>query len=290
MFQVWGNRGGRNTMGSRIGNSTSCYSLLAGEHLYVFDAGRGLLALSHALERDEELRAVKKLHVFVTHAHVDHWEGLKDAAWMWRRKNGLRLSLYGPAEALETIRRDLAPPAFVSLDVLAQGTLAHLSYEELRAGAPCSLPSASLEVAALHHYSGAAPTRRHLETLGYRLALPGGPTVCYLSDHEPTAATQAMEDTLLSGAQLAIVDANFSDIAEHAFGHGSIEYAAALAARHPSVQILASHHGPMRSDEVIEDALRRHGAGRPKLALAIEQQALRWDAGAAAFSMVERRT
>jgi len=283
-FQVWGNRGGRNTVGSRVGNSTSCYSLQAGEHLYVFDAGHGLLALSHALERDERLRAVKQLHVLITHAHVDHWEGLKDAAWMWRAGNGLRLSLLGPAEALDVIRRSLQPPGFVPLEVLAMGTLAELRYVELKVGLPSSIPGASLEVAALHHYSGAAPARRHLETLGYRLTLPGGPSVCYLSDHEPTPETQAMEDALLRGSQLAIVDANFSDLAQHAFGHGSIEYAAQLAARHPHVQILASHHGPLRTDEAIEEALLRHGTGRPNLALAIEQQTLCWDPAAAAFA------
>ena len=48
-FQVWGSRGGRNTHGSRIGNLTSCYSLRAGEDVFVFDAGRGLLVLAEAV-------------------------------------------------------------------------------------------------------------------------------------------------------------------------------------------------------------------------------------------------
>jgi phosphoribosyl 1,2-cyclic phosphodiesterase len=270
-------------VGSRIGNATSCYSLHAGEHLYVLDAGRGLLELSHALEREAPLRAVRHVHVLITHAHVDHWEGLKDAAWMWRPRNGLHLSVLAPTEALETIRRGLEQPGFVPLEVLALGTLAELRMAALRAGERVELPGATLELAALHHYCGVAPARRHLETLGYRLALPGGPVVCYLCDHEPTAETQATEDALVAGAHLAILDANFSDIAQHAFGHGSIEYAAALAARHPRMRVLASHHGPMRSDEVIEEAFARHGAGRPNVAIAVEGQVLRWSADTSSF-------
>ena len=122
-FQVWGCRGGRNTHGSRIGNLTSCYSLRAGDDLYVFDAGRGLLVLADAvLGADPALRGVARVHLLITHGHMDHWEGLKDASWMWKRGNGLDLTLIGPAEALGAIAAAHAPPSFVPLELLALGT------------------------------------------------------------------------------------------------------------------------------------------------------------------------
>lgn len=270
LFQIWGCRGGRNTHGSRIGSNTSCYSITVGEELFVFDGGRGLVALSDALTSDERLRAVRRVQVLITHAHMDHWEGLKDAAWMWRRGNGLALTLLGPREALDTIQRGHEEPAYVPLEVLALGTLASLSCVELGPGATVELAGATLHTAALHHYSGMAPHERHLQTLGYRLSVKQGPTVAYLCDHQPTDDTRAAEDELVSGAQLAIVDANYADVAQHAFGHGSIEYAAALARRHPTVRVLAAHHGPTRTDDDIEEAHRRHGAGLANLALAVE--------------------
>jgi phosphoribosyl 1,2-cyclic phosphodiesterase len=309
-FQIWGCRGGRNTHGSRIGNLTSCYSLRVGADLFVFDAGRGLLVLADAvldatggsaprpagrargvptprrpaaLVDHEQLRGVARVHVLVTHAHMDHWEGLKDAAWLWRPRNGIELTVIAPAEALEAIRRAHEPPSFVALDVLALNTLARLTFVELAAGARLALPGAALQAVALHHYSGMAPHQRHLDTLGYHLVVDGGPAVAYLSDHEPTTATQAMERELLAASQLAVIDANYAAIADHAFGHGSVEYAAVLAGRHPSTWILAAHHGPMRTDDAIEDAHRRYGGAHANLTIAVEGAVIAWDAAAARF-------
>jgi phosphoribosyl 1,2-cyclic phosphodiesterase len=278
-FQIWGCRGGRNTFGSRIGNLTSCYSLRVGSDLFVFDAGRGLVSLAEAVFASAG--GVSRVHVLVTHAHMDHWEGLKDASWFWRRQNGLDLTIIGPAEALDAIRRAHEPPSFVELEVLGNGTLAKLAIVEIAANAQMALPGATLRAVALHHYSGAAPNQIHLDTLGYQLIVDGGPTVTYLSDHEPTAATHAMESELFAASQLVVVDANYGAISEHAFGHGSIENAAVRAREHPSTLVLAGHHGPLRTDAAIEAAHQREGCAN--LIMAIEGAALRWDRSAGRF-------
>jgi phosphoribosyl 1,2-cyclic phosphodiesterase len=283
-FEIWGCRGGRNTYGSRIGNLTSCYSLRAGSDLFVFDAGRGLVVLADAVLDADRMQGVSRVHLLVTHAHMDHWEGLKDAAWMWRPRNGLEVSVIGPAEALDAIRRAHTPPSFVALDVLAQGTLSRLTFVELVAGATMQLPGATLRAVALHHYSGVSPDRRYLETLGYQLLIDAGPGVAYLSDHEPTNATREMERDLMGSSQLAIIDANYGAIAEHAFGHGSVEYAAELARSHPGTQVVGSHHGPLRSDDAIALAHRTHGSGCENLAIAREGDAMRWDPAAQRFA------
>lgn len=279
-FQIWGSRGGRNTYGSRIGNLTSCYSVRANEDLYVFDAGRGLLPLADAVVRGA-IAGVKRVHVLVTHGHMDHWEGLKDATWMWARSNGLGLDVIGPAEALDAIRAAHSPPSFVPLEALALGTLAQFQYVELAANATHALPGATLRTVELHHYSGMSPDRRYLETVGFQLALHDGPTVAYLSDHEPTDATRAIEDRVVGSSHLAVIDANYGGLHEHAFGHGSIEYAAALARRQPGVQIVAAHHGPLRTDEAIEASFAQHAV--PNLRIATEGLSLSWDPGSSKF-------
>lgn len=269
--RVWGCRGGRNVHGSRIGELTSCYSVQYDEELYVFDAGRGLGVLADAVLREGR---IARVHLLVTHAHLDHWEGLRDAAWFWT-KNRLAVTLFGPAEALDAIRRGHAPPSFVALDVLAHGTLASLASIELVAGATHALPGATLATHALHHYSGVAPERRHLDTLGFHLAIAGGPRIAYLCDHEPTSETRTLETTLLETSDLAFVDANYGEVAEHAFGHGSLAHAGELARRHPQTLVLATHHGPTRGDDAIEEGAARHACAN--LAIARDGMVLRWD-------------
>ncbi len=285
VFDVWGCRGSRSVAPgrSRIGSHTSCYSLRAGEDIFVFDAGRGIAMLADAVFHEPRFAGVKRIHLLVTHAHMDHWEGLKDAAWFWLPKNGLEVTLHGTNEALETIRRGLAPPAFVPLDVLAQTTLAKLSWVEVHAGDALGIGPHALDVVQLNHYSGMRDERRDLDTVGYRVSVADGPIVSYLCDHEPTAATQEMEDAAIDGAQLVVIDCQFADVKDHAFGHGSQEHAAALAKRHPQSLVLCAHHGP-RTDEHIEAGLARHGEGAANLSIAIEGQPLVWSAERHAFT------
>jgi len=285
-FEIWGCRGGRNTYGSGIGNLTSCYSLRAGTDLFVFDAGGGLVALADAVLDAERMQGVSRVHLLVTHAHMDHWEGLKDAAWMWRPRNGLEVSVIAPAEAQEVIRIAHAPPSFVALEVLALGTVARLTFIELAAGATMQLPGATLRAVALHHYSGMSPDRRYLETLGYQLAIDGGPAVAYLSDHEPRAGRAERGGGKLGSSKLASIEANYGAITEHAFGHGSVEYAAALARGYPRTRVIGGHHGPLRSDDAILEAHRKHGDGCTNLVVAREGDALRWDPAAQTFTPV----
>jgi ribonuclease BN (tRNA processing enzyme) len=283
-FDVWGSRGGRSRGGSRIGTLTSCYSIAVGGDVFVFDGGRGLSRLAEAVFTDERFEGIERVHVHITHAHLDHWEGLKDAEWMWRKANALALTLLGPKEALDAIQGGYQPPAYVPLDILALGTLGSLAFVELTAGTSAAVAGATVKTVGLHHYSGMTPNRRYLDALGYRLDVPDGPSVVYLNDHEPVEATREAEDSILAGAHLAIVDANYCNLAEHAFGHGSIESAAEVARRHPNTLVLASHHGPMSTDAQIEDGHRRHGAGLPNLAIAREGDSWIWDPAQSQFT------
>lgn len=277
-FDLWGCRGSRNFAPalSRIANRTSCYSLAVGDEILVFDAGRGLGALGHALRHDASLSGVRRVHLLVTHAHMDHWEGLKDVEWFWRRGNGLEVTLYGTAEAQGAIQRGFEPPAYVPLELLAQGTVQSFRRETLEAGSRLRLCGGELIAYSLNHYSGSAATRRDIDTLGYRFALPGGPAVAYVSDHEPTPATWDTERALVSGAQIAVYDAHFPDVKSHMHGHGSQEHAAFVARHFPQTLVLAGHHGPLFEDDELQATFERYGAGLPNFALAVEDSRYLW--------------
>jgi phosphoribosyl 1,2-cyclic phosphodiesterase len=279
-FEVWGCRGSRSfpLQRSTIGNHTSCYSLHHGEDVFVFDAGRGLLALSDAMRRRARFRRVKRVHVLVSHAHLDHWEGLKDADWFWRRGNGLDIRILGTEEALSAIRTAYGHPLYVSLDLLAARTVRRVTLEALRAGESRRVHGFALRTEALHHYSGEPEDPQRLDTLGYHLSAPDGAAVAYVSDHEPLPGTREVEERLLRGAHAAVVDAHFPDIKDHAHGHGSQEYAAGLARAHPGVLVLAGHHGPTLTDAAIRAAFRRHRRRAANFVLAMEGKSYLWDA------------
>lgn len=284
-FDVWGCRGSHNIIPARskVGNDTSCYSLRKGEDLYVFDAGRGLLVLGHRMAIEPSFRSVRNIHILVTHAHLDHWEGLKDVDWFWRRNNGLTLTIYGAREALDAIKRGFSHPSYVPLEILARGTLADFSVKALKAGETHKAGPLRLETFPLNHYSGAGRGKRFLDTLGYRLNANGGPTLAYLSDHEPTRKTRAVEDDMLRGSQLAIYDAHFRDIKDQMYGHGSQEHAALMARANPGTLVLAGHLGPMYSDEDVFAAYGRHAEGLDNFRLALEGGRFGWDGTQGAF-------
>lgn len=276
--EVWGARGSRSLAPplSSIANYTSCYSVRSGNDLFVLDGGRGLGVLSHRLSTDRRFSGIHRIHLLLSHSHMDHWEGLKDAGWFWKNGNGLELRILGAREALDTVERGYGHPAYVPLEILASSTLKRLEFSVLDVGADLRIHGWGVRTFALNHYSGGGAHRNPLETLGYRLRTPEGFTLAYLCDHEPTSETESDERRMVDGAQVAIVDAHFADRSQHAYGHGSQEHAADVARRHPSTLVLAAHHGPSESDRGIRAAQKRHAQGLRNYALAEEGLRLRW--------------
>jgi hypothetical protein len=209
---------------------------------------------------------------------MDHWEGLKDADWLWERANGLQLRISGPAEALAAIESGFAHPSYVPLEVLSIGTLDRLSCRTISAGQRRSVGGWTVQTGALNHFSGEGADIKRLDTVGYRLSTKSGPTVVYMCDHQPTALTVEAEAKMIRGAHLALLDAHFPNVRDQRFGHGSQEHAARVARQNPGTLILAGHHGPTLTDAMIRAAGRRHGRGVSNFEAAVEGRTYAWDA------------
>lgn len=290
-FDIWGCRGSRSLVPprSRFGNNTSCYSLLNGENLFILDGGRGLGALGYAMGRQPRFQRVRRIFVLVSHSHLDHWEGLKDAEWFWDRNGRLDFRLFGPPQALAAIRRGYEHPSYVSLETLAQGKLHSIEVHPLRLGRTLDLAGWSVETFPLNHYSGSGARRQRVDAFGFLLQQGGGPAVAYLCDHEPTADTRSMEDRVLRRAQIAVLDAHFDSIRQHAFGHGSVENAAQVARRHSGLTVIAAHHGPTLTDAGIRAASRQHAHGLANFHLAVEGTTYRWYPKKREFKRLKRQ-
>src|SRR5262249_19429193 len=76
--KFWGVRGSTPTPQAenlRYGGNTSCVEVRVGDQIYIFDCGTGFRVLGHALEREFK-DSPFSAHVFVSHFHWDHIEGM----------------------------------------------------------------------------------------------------------------------------------------------------------------------------------------------------------------------
>src|ERR671916_629890 len=94
---IWGCRGSVPTPGAetvRYGGNTSCVEVALDDGtVLVLDAGTGIRQLG--LELAE--RGTRRVHLLLTHLHLDHLEGLRFFAPLW--DEGVELHVWGPPVA-----------------------------------------------------------------------------------------------------------------------------------------------------------------------------------------------
>ncbi len=92
----WGTRGSVSTPGrstEKYGGNTPCISVNCNESLAIFDAGTGIRNLGLELEELFGDNGLPPLHLFLSHTHWDHIQGLPFFNPIYRE--GIRLTVYG---------------------------------------------------------------------------------------------------------------------------------------------------------------------------------------------------
>lgn len=253
---IWGCRGSIPTPGAetvRYGGNTSCLEVLLGDGtVLVFDAGTGIRNLGLELEA----RGPRRVHLLLTHLHLDHLEGLRFFEPMW--DEGVEVDIWGPPSPTmglrERIARAFSPPLFpVELgDVPARVKFHDVPRRRWRIGE--ALLSANFVV-----HPG--------PTVGYRIETNGS-ALAYIPDHEPALAGPIMARTLdwLSGAPVAadadvlLHDAQYSEDEypeRVGWGHSSVADAVAFADAVRARRLLMFHHDPLHSDAALEEMEQR---------------------------------
>jgi len=218
--------------------------------LLVLDAGTGIRKLGKSLLTD-----VKRVHILLTHLHMDHHiEGLPFFTPV--RRPGVEVNIYGPASTMQSLRkrllRYLSPPLFpVSLREL----LSDVQFYEL--------PSGTIEIGELTvssqlviHYN---------PTVGFRIQ-EAGATMTYLPDHEPAVGVRRFHlekewtsgYTLAEGVDLLIHDAQYT--AEEyktraGFGHSTIRQAFRFVELAGAAQFVPFHHDPDHNDDFLDQMI-----------------------------------
>jgi ribonuclease BN (tRNA processing enzyme) len=276
--RIWGCRGSLPTPGANtlaFGGNTSCIAVeLDDGTLVVFDAGTGIRELGLALGNDNS----RPIHVCLTHLHLDHVEGLRFFAPLWRPES--EIHIWGPPSAVtplfDRIARAFSPPLF---PVQLSDVPCSLSVHDVPEG-EWELGSARLLAEPVIHPG---------PTLGYRIAC-GGNTLGYIPDHEPFLGRGNGDRPAdwLSGYAVAadvdvlVHDAQFTDDeypSRVGWGHSSVDQAVRYARAAGVKRLVLFHHDPLRSDDELaalgELAAELWGDGEPPPELAEEGMEIR---------------
>lgn len=249
---LWGTRGSLATPDpamARYGGNTSCVGIVGREgSMLVLDAGTGIRALAASIPP-----AVRRVHILLTHLHMDHIQGLGFFGPLYR--SDCEVHVWGPGSVTMQLKarlmRYFSPPLFpVSLSELP----CRLAFHEVRGG---EFDVGEFRVcSALVCHPG--------PTLGYRITDPAGGVLAYLPDHEPALAALRFPSlprawtsggTLAAHADLLIHDGQYSG-AEYrghcGWGHSSLGHALAFAAQAEVGQLVPFHHDPSHTDDDLD--------------------------------------
>lgn len=273
----WGVRGSTPTVDRatmRYGGNTPCLELTtpAGTR-FILDCGTGLRALSNrasALAKGGEINA----HIFVTHYHWDHIQGLPFFGPLYSPQNkfhfySFRSDFLGRDSLKRVLEAQMALPYF-PVDLSAMS--AARDFTELAGGDRVTVGDTVVTACWLNHPQGC---------LGFRFDTPDG-SIVYATDNEP--GRREFDATLLelcAGADVLINDAQFKPEqlagSRKGWGHSSWEESVRLAKAAGVRQLVLFHHDPDSTDKDVDEILGQSQSRFDEVCAAAESMVLTMD-------------
>jgi phosphoribosyl 1,2-cyclic phosphodiesterase len=243
----------------------------------VLDAGTGMRPLGVAMANE----GVERVHVLLTHLHLDHLQGLGFFRPLFNADR--EIHIWGPSSPVQPladrIATYLSPPLFpVRLSDIPARLEFHDAPEE-----PVTIGALSVQ---------AAPVTHQGPTVGYRIEERGRALV-YLPDHEPglgsgvagTPAEWVSGYELARHADVLLHDAQYSDdeYPHHmGWGHSAIGHVVAFARKAEARRLVLFHHDPYHPDHeletLVETARQLWEPGRLPVLAAFEGMTIRVEA------------
>jgi phosphoribosyl 1,2-cyclic phosphodiesterase len=269
-LRFWGVRGSTPTVDKatwRYGGNTACVELTtpAGVRV-ILDCGTGLRMLGRHLEATMESSRIES-HIFVTHYHWDHIQGLPFFSPLYAQQNrfhfySFRSEYLGTDSLKRVFEAQMALPYF-PVDLSAMS--ATREFAEVSGGEQFQVPGARVTARWLCHPQGC---------LGFRFETPAG-TVVYATDNEP--GDPKLDESLLEladGADIFINDAQFTPeqlaTTRKGWGHSSWLEGLKIAQKAGVKNLVLFHHDPDSTDKAVDAILREARGAFPNVWAAAE--------------------
>jgi phosphoribosyl 1,2-cyclic phosphodiesterase len=258
-LSFWGVRGATPTVDPatwRYGGNTPCLELIAPDGTQmILDCGTGLRMLGSRWSAPPAGNRPPETHIFVTHYHWDHIQGIPFFAPLYAEHNefhfySFRSAFLGRDSLKQVFETQMALPYF-PVDMSAMN--AKRRFQEVAGGETFSIGENRVTARALNHPQGC---------LGFRIETPAG-TVVYATDNEP--GNPEMDKSLLElaqGADIFINDAQYTPEqlvgSKRGWGHSSWKEGVKVAREANAKTLVLFHHDPDSTDRMV-DTILRHG-------------------------------
>ncbi|MGZ8164664.1 MAG: MBL fold metallo-hydrolase [Methylobacter sp.] len=268
-FKFWGVRGSIPTPGAhtvKYGGNTTCIEVRTNDNdLIILDAGTGIHALAQNLLKEMPVKA----HIFITHTHWDHIQGLPFFIPIFIPGNHIKI--YGGLDPVthESINRALSVQLQYSYFPIREAQLnARIEYITIKPGEPVSIGRALITPIILNH---------PVLNFGYRIDCDGQ-SLFFTGDYEPQLNIYDPQDEeytefqsfidekrqevirAMKDADVLIIDSSYTGeeyIAKQGWGHGTYDSAITLATAAKVKKLFFTHHEPTRSDTELEMIYQR---------------------------------
>jgi phosphoribosyl 1,2-cyclic phosphodiesterase len=264
-IKFWGVRGSTpapQPENMRYGGNTSCVEVRVGDQMYVFDCGTGFRMLGQALRREFNGHPVSA-HVFVSHFHWDHIQGLPFFGPLYDNpENRFQFHCSSRTRRLkQVLEEQMAAPFFpVGLNQMK----ARQDFYDLEESS-VDLGDVRLQCKWLNHPQGC---------MGFRLESKDGIFV-YATDNEPGDATfDKNVRKLAEGADVLVYDAQYLPeeyaAQRRGWGHSHWREAVNIVMESGAKELVLFHHDPDHDDACLDRILKEAPNYYPRVSAAAE--------------------
>jgi len=228
-----------------VGGNTTCLEVrLSNNTLIILDAGSGIRELAAELKKRRE--KLSEIHLFFTHFHWDHLQGLPFFTPAYDRN--VTINMYNQDERFESyLRNQMIQPHF---PIVMEAMSAKIHYHILK-GSSLEIGGAKISYRKMKH-PGSSTAYKVTEN---------GKTMIFSTDTELMEEDfQRTQENIefFQGADILIMDSQYTldeAIEKYNWGHSSYSLAVDFANEWEIKKLILFHHEPMYDDKKMHSIL-----------------------------------